>query len=505
MLVADWDKEMTIRDLFKFKDVALLNKSCISLLVIFAVTTSFFDEMGVMKHIWIASLASFLVFQFYNHGILPKLTDTLVTDSSFKANSFAIIATYILSSLSGAGIMTAFLNMICISASITMIASILPKLYFPIATAIASTVFIVLAIARLMHYLIALPAAIFLSVVSVYYYRAALKPQNDLTAEDIESISLLSNPISKQSSKIGKSEIFKTAAALFITTIIGVIIIYWIVLSINPFWMRASRISKYETLHRLPHDANMRVREVSSLADLKFYKKNIKSFPVVIKPSICTTNSRNVMKCDNYKCLEKYLTKNIAEGPLGNGENGDKGAWVIQEYSTDIEGVVFYYKLPYMNNGAIKNIGVRDESLKGSVTKDASGNTLTAKYWPQVFRKDFSPDFVKYFDDLASKIPGYSGGRFDVMLTSDKLQDPRGVAILEMNVFFLGCIEEKVTNSVWDEIKRLRTSLVQLYIGIVNIIAGYNFLSFWGISLKMPELFSRAIMCGNHEHILAKP
>ena len=503
MITENLRKEFFLRSFYHKS--SLLQKICIPILIISAVITSFFDDMGVMKHIWFASLASYLIFQFYKHAILPKVTTELVTNSNFKANSFVIIATYILSSLSGAGLMTAFLNLICISAAILIFVPILPKLYFPSVALICSLTFLCFAITSVMHYLISIPVAVVLAAVSAYLFKSALKPKYNHYEEDIENISILSGLPSKKSFKIDKQEIIKTISALLFTAITGFIIFYWIMLSINPFWMRATRISKYETLHRLPHDVNLRVREVSSLADLKFYRKNIKSFPVVIKPSICTTNSRNVMRCDNYKCLETYLTTRIAEGPLGDGKNGDKGSWVIQEYAPDLEGVVFYYKLPYMNSGAIKNIGIRYEALEGDREKDTSGNTLTAQYWPDDFRTDFSAEYVKFFDDLASKIPGYTGGRFDVMLPSEKLQDPRGVSVLELNVFFLGCIEEKKIHSVRDEFKRLRTSIVQFYIGIVNIVAGYNFSNFWGILLKLPDLISRARMCGNYEHLMAKP
>ena len=88
---------------------------------------------------------------------------------------------------------------------------------------------------------------------------------------------------------------------------------------------------------------------------------------------------------------------------------------------------------------------------------------------------------------------------------NSELIDPRGITVLELNVFFLGCIQEKTAKSVWDEIKIIRTSLMQIYIGIVNIVGGYNYLSFLGIAMKVPELVSRAVLCGNHEHLMAKP
>ena len=71
--------------------------------------------------------------------------------------------------------------------------------------------------------------------------------------------------------------------------------------------------------------------------------------------------------------------------------NGDKGAWVIQEYAPNTEGVVFYYKLPYMSKGYIKNIGIREESEKIPGKKNTP---LTAQYWPETFRTDFMQNIL---------------------------------------------------------------------------------------------------------------
>jgi hypothetical protein len=158
-----------------------------------------------------------------------------------------------------------------------------------------------------------------------------------------------------------------------------------------------------------------------------------------------------------------------------------------------------------MRSGAIKNIGMREESLKDGSEFDLPGKKLISKYWPEQFRTDFSSEYLRFFDSLAEKIPGYNGGRFDVMLPDKDLKTSRGIEVIEMNVFFLGCISEKKVKSAWDELALIRTSLFQFYIGIVNIIAGYNYLSGFGIAFRVPELVERARMCNNHEHLLAKP
>jgi hypothetical protein len=491
--------------------ISIYKRVCIIFLAFLAISTSYFDELGVMKHIWIAALSSFLVYKTYQNLILPAILKESLFASSFKANSFVVIASYILGSLSGPGLLTALVNVIGMSAIVSFLKLHLPKYYFVSVSAIASVMFVALGAFKVIGISLCIPAILLCVGLFAYFYHKLTNDPNhekSIDSDDIESTSLLnvSNEVDGNLPFSRIKDVFATALSLISSVAVALILVYWVILSINPFWMRAKRISKYETLYRLPHDANLRVREVSSIADLEFYKNDLlKSFPVVIKPSICTTNSRNVMRCNDYKCLKQYLKTRISEGPLGDGKNGDLGAWVIQEYSDELEGVVFYFKLPYMSQGYIKNIGIRTDSVKGDTSKIPSGKSLKAKYWPETFRRDFSPEFSGFFNDLAEKVPGYSGGRFDIMLPSDELIDPRGVRVLELNVFFLGCIEEKVVKTIFDEFKQLRTSIMQLYIGVVNIVAGYNYLNFFQIALRVPQFVSRTIMCGNHEHMFAKP
>ena len=505
-------KEVSLRGEFEAQKVSLFTKSCFALLVIAFVGSSFVDELGIVKHIWIAGLAAFSTFKLHREYILPAvLTKMSVTDSDFRANSYIVIFSYILGSTSGAGLLTAFINLIGMSAAVSLIHPFLPKCYSASLYALLSITSLTLAFFKALHLYLSVPLAVVSTAISVYKFKSAFNPEKSSANEDgvdVESVSILTGlpKVTVFSSKSVWKEIFKTTTALILTGLGASIVLYWIMLSINPFWMLSHRISKYEPLHRLPHDVNLSVREVSSLQDLEMYRNKLeKQFPVVIKPSICSTNSRYVKKCSDYKCLEKYLRERIANGPLNDQKNGDIVAWVIQDYVHSTEGVVFYYKLPYWSKGAIKNIGIRTESTKIPGKRNTS---LNAQYWPETFRTDFSKKYLEFFDDLASKIPGYTGGRFDVMLPSSfdsDLIDPRGTTVLELNIFFLGCIQEKNPKSVWGELKRIRTSLMQIYIGIVNIVGGYNFLSFWGIARKVPELVSRAIVCGNHEHLMAIP
>lgn len=502
-------KEALLHDEYGSQKLSLLSISCIALLSVSCVATTMADELGIMKHVWIAGIFAFATFHLYRKYILPTLlTKSTVTDTDFRANSSMILLTYIVGCTSGAGFLTAFINLIGIGALVSLIHPRLPKLYYPSLLALGSIAFVALAILKLLHLYLAIPLALISAGISVYQYRISLKSEESHTDDaDVERVSILTGlPKFADSSTSMKIEILRSAVALLITVLSALVLVYWVMLSINPFWMRADRISKFETLHRLPHDVNLGVREVSSLNDLEFYKTKLeKQFPVVIKPSICTTNSRNVQKCSDYKCLEKYLRERITNGPLNDQKNGNMGAWVIQEYAPKTEGVVFYYKFPYMSKGFIKNIGIREEAEK---TPGKKSTALKAQYWPKTFRTDFSSKYLEFFNDLASKIPGYTGGRLDIMLPDSyesDLIDPRGTTVLELNVFFLGCIQEKSPKSFWDELKTIRTSLMQIYIGIVNIVGGYNILSFWGIAMKVPDLVSRAILCGNHEHLMAKP
>ena len=462
-----------------------LNRKIFAFSVFFgAITASFFDEMGVLKHVWLATLAALLVHYVYSNFLLPQLLTSFpsMKGSRRRVNCFVVVTMYVLSSCSGAGLITALLNTIGLSAVYQIVAPSIPVLLLPGLMSMASVVLMLLAAFRLMHYLVAVPLAV-ASAISAFF---AFKSRKTQPESDIES---LIAPVKLS------TQVLKAFLAFLISFFVFIILFYWILLSINPFWMRADRISKFETLNRLPHDQNLRVREVSSLADLEFLKSKLKDFPMVIKPSICTTNSRNVVKCDTYACLQSYLTRQLQDFPEG-------GAWVIQEYAKGLEGVVFYYKFPYSRAGAIKNIGIRATARQSRSDK---GTKLTSKYWPSQFRTDFSAEYVKFFDDMAARVPGYNGGRFDVILPGYQLKDPRGLQILELNVFFLGCIQEKSITSAWDELKRLRTSIFQIYVGIVNIVGGYNYLSAVGIAIKVPRLIERAVLCGNYEHLIAKP
>lgn len=456
------------------------------LIFVVAGVTSFLDEMHVMWHIWLASLGSFLLFKSYNRFLFPWISLALEWESKSKIHSTILVSSYIVGFASGPSLVTALINLICISSAIMLIHPILPIYCLPGLGVLLSMTLPILAFFNIFHYTAAIPAAVASMLLTVYLFRIAYENEVKSICKDIEN---------DNNHLTTKSTILPSALSILSIIFTGTVIFYWICLSANPFWMRAKRISKYESLHRLPHDVNLRVREVNSLEDLEFYRPKITSFPVIIKPSICTTSSKNVVRCDNYKCLKTYVKARLAENKFG--------AWVIQEYAPDIEGVVFYYKLPYMSTGAIKNIGIRTESDKElTATKE---NKITANYWPTEYRHDATPQFTAFFDDLASKIPGYYGGRFDVMLKSKDLKDPRDVSVLEMNVFFLASIDEKIVKCFADQMRQFRTTLLQIYIGVVNIVAGYNYLSFFGIALKVPGLISRSVQCDNFEHVFAKP
>lgn len=279
--------------------------------------------------------------------------------------------------------------------------------------------------------------------------------------------------------------------------------VYWVMLSMNPFWASEPEVSKYGPLHRFPPAVSLHVHRVATVDDLEPLKDG--PWPRVIKPNVCTTSSTNVQLCRDYDCLVNYITDLKAKaGP----EKAKQLSWVVQDYCHAQEAVVFYYRYPYFRHGSIKNIGIRRPAIH---TGDSNGAALQAKYFPMRYEEG-SAAMTAFFDGLADRIPGFSGGRFDVMLEAglEAAQRGEGIRVLETNIFPLGCIEEKGSGATWWEgtcqsARRLRTTLLQLWFGAYHILSGRQ-RSLPVIAAKVPQLVRRFELCDhNFETLWAVP
>ena len=277
--------------------------------------------------------------------------------------------------------------------------------------------------------------------------------------------------------------------------------VYWALLSINWLWIDAPKgqWTKFALLKPFGSVLNLGALEVGSVQDLD--RLNLIRFPVVIKPSVCTTGSQNTRKCDDNDCLADFVRTRSLD--LGSGDT----KWVVQRYHPGIEIVVFYYRLQYMRTGFIKTVGIRkrpSQSRSGMLRADYYTSTNNdANFMKTQQLKDF-------FDRQADKLKGFSGGRFDCVVDNiTSARQGKGIHILEVNLLPLEDIHEKIDHGISSFTwflhytpAEIRTLLLQLWIGVSNILGGYSG-SPWKCFKGVYRLLERAAKCGNMVMLLA--
>lgn len=291
----------------------------------------------------------------------------------------------------------------------------------------------------------------------------------------------------KPSSTQRSVRIASTAASMTVLGISLAFCIPWVFLSTNASWVFDHDYSKYQVLHHFPPETSLNVHLVRGLADLSAYKSLRK--PVVIKPNVCTYASRGVQVCHDYDCLRTYLLAGLAAKPPGF-------SWIIQDYCNYPEAVIFYYRYPYKAGGFIKHIGMRDKA------RAEAGGTLVAVFRPTHFYEP-TEAITKFFDGLADRVPGFSGGRYDVILEAGidaALQSGTGIRVLEAETFFVDSMEESrrgteaTLESAVKSVKWCRTMALEYWAGVANILVG-NQANVFKLSTRLPFIYRSAMLC----------
>ncbi len=485
----EWNSLSSSRKIFAVVSIIIL----VDLLVALAVI-AFFDDLHIFAHLWVASIIISLLY--FTFGKVVWVVDRRLNRKASHSDpislwtyTYSFLLFYVvLSWLPFSGIPMAIVNLCSIFSAVPLICHpfkmMLPGTYSGFATAGVVT----MMVTNSMNWLLGL---VMLSVcLPIFLYEIWPNRTHELMLSEEE--------IEKRDVPTVKKALLSIGSLLLFTASMT-IVSFWVILSMNYFWINAEEVSKYETLHRYPSDISLHATRIQSEADLSPYRHL--SNPVVIKPNVCTTSSRNVRICKSYDCLVGYMRLLKSDK---SPEQAEKLSWVIQDFCPKEEGVVFYYKYPYFSKGSIKNVGMRHDARR---TRD----DLTAQYFPREYRQA-SPEMTAFFDDLASRIPGFTGGRFDIMMDSwEAASHGNGIYVLETNVFPLDSIDEKVFDSteflksIRRSFRKFRTQLMQVWFGIYNILAGYQ-RSIWVVAYKFPNLVERYELCDhNFEHILAKP
>jgi hypothetical protein len=476
---------------------------CGLLLAALLVALAVLDSLRILLHLYVLAGLALLLFAF-NEIATEWLTKWAVRqrivllDARWKASVARGSMFYLLSVVGLDQYSTTLFSVLWLCSLVPLLCLPFTAVYPGTLPAGAALAAVVATFAGAFSPSMGIPLALAMGTLAVWrIHRArtrAQKPEVVKTEEEAE----LERVPGWQRGLLSVAQVLFTAVSIAVS-------VYWVMLSMNPFWASESEVSKYGPLHRFPPAVSLHVRRVAGVADLEPFRHEPWATPLVIKPNVCTTSSENVQLCHDYDCLVSYVTDLQARaGP----EKAKQLSWVVQDYCPAQEAVVFYYRYPYFRRGAIKNIGVRRPAIH---TADEQGAALQAKYFPTSYEEG-SAAMTAFFDGLADRIPGFSGGRFDVMLEGglEAAQRGQGIRVLETNIFPLGCIEEKGSGDTWWEAtrqsaRRLRTTLMQFWFGAYHILSGRQ-RSLPVLASKVPQLVRRFELCNhNHENLWAVP
>jgi hypothetical protein len=469
----------------------LTEAGVLTVLLLTLIVAVFVDDMKIVAHLLVASvILSFLYLayswtvRFVSKQFYPKMERAGLW---INASVFGVLT--VVGWVPFTGIPKAIVNTVAIYALVPVLMEPFEMIYHWIYPVLFTGAILVLMLFGPLNWLIGSVLLAMLIPIDLYMlWPQRKKHELMLTEDEVE-----------RENYSRSTRVNLTVISVFTFVVSISLSVYWIILSMNCFWTYAEEVSKYETLHRFPESVSLHVHRVRDVSDLSKYKGM--STPVVIKPSVCTTSSRNVKVCRDYKCLVDYVTKHKAEKPQAQSA---KLSWVVQDFCDKEEAVVFYYRYPYMKSGAIKNIGLRRAARN-------KGDKLSANYFPVSYVEP-TPELVEFFDRMADAVPGYTGGRFDIMMESwEQAKKGRGIYILETNVFLLDSIDEKphhlhpFKEALSRALRRFRTVILQFWFGIYNILAGYQ-RNLFIVLAKVKDLHERYVLCDyNHEHLIAKP
>jgi hypothetical protein len=281
----------------------------------------------------------------------------------------------------------------------------------------------------------------------------------------------------------------------------------------NPSWAFVERNTKMELLQRLGagEDFILHPKQVCTVEDAR--KLSNESYPLILKPGMCTTSNKGVRPVTNVSEVLEYLESSPIRGP--SIQRGGCFTMAQRMLVSKKEFVIFYMRYPYQNRGFIKVLGERGRArVKGNGSVDRHyDKAYFGDYFFSKLRYDLvSPELLAWCDKLSHNLPGgWNSGRLDLKVKADEdLKHVRNIGILEINLNAIGDIAEKPLFP-WNEneptlkeihsgivgmlrpVRQVRTILVQLYIGWYNLLSGNLPPSLF--FARLPILIGRAELC----------
>lgn len=210
------------------------------------------------------------------------------------------------------------------------------------------------------------------------------------------------------------------------------------------------------------------------------------NFPIVIKPTLCSGQGKNVVIVKSQSELDDFFKKN---------ENTSN--YMVQNYLSDeynIELGVLWEKMPWEKTGKIVEISEKIKLKKNTddITEQEMED-LTEQYKKtKTFNHLISNDLNELFNHIAKPIKGFNAGRYDILITSlNDFKNNHDFKILEVNGIWGA--EMKMTEKTFGT---LNWFLRRFVIGLGNILTfqGYSPLN---LVMAMIKSYKTYLDCDN--------
>lgn len=139
------------------------------------------------------------------------------------------------------------------------------------------------------------------------------------------------------------------------------------------------------------------------------------NFPIIIKPSVCSGQRKNVTIVKSQQALDEYFRENGNE----NASNYMVQNYLSDEYDTEIG--VLWEKMPWEKEGKIIEINAQPKYKKNKdelTEQDKRDKRDGFDKKIETFNYLINDNLNKVFNDISKPIQGFNAGRYDILIKS---------------------------------------------------------------------------------------
>lgn len=239
---------------------------------------------------------------------------------------------------------------------------------------------------------------------------------------------------------------------------IGFLIQWVIFLNSNPYPLENN--NKFVIMKHIPE--KYKPEQEYLLKELKIEDLENMKYPIIIKPTVCTTGGSGIHIFDSFKQYVEFIYENEKKINLSE--------YMVQTYleDYDVEIGVLYERSPWNETGKI--IEIVEKTQKDKIRPLEDNFT---KNHPELIT-EFSNQL---FDELSKKIPGFYTGRYDIRLKQLEDLEKGEFKIVEANGNMgMDLLSKESMFSINDILIEYRWYWIRLRNGIYNIATfnGHN-------------------------------